>query len=73
MKNPESLRYCMFATNFLAPLSEGQQAVVMALCPSVVCPFVRPCVYASVCKLFLQKTSPQTIDWIFTKFHRNVR
>ena len=34
---------------FLAPLAEGQRAIVMALCPSSVRPFVRACVR----KLFL--------------------
>ena len=42
---------------FLAPLAEGQQAIVMALCLSCVHPFVR----AGVRKLFLQKTSPQKL------------
>ena len=31
-------------TWFLAPLAEGQQAIVMALCPSCVRLSVRPCV-----------------------------
>ena len=30
--------------SFLAPLAEGQRAIVMALCPSCVRPSVRPCV-----------------------------
>ena len=34
--------------SFLAPLAEGQQAIVMALCPSCVRPSVRPCMRASV-------------------------
>ena len=34
---------------FLAPLDEGQRAIVMALCPPCVRPFVRACVR----KLFL--------------------
>ena len=29
-------------------------------------------VHTCIHKIFLLKTSPQTIDWIFTKFHRNV-
>ena len=36
---------------FLAPLAKGQRAIVMALCPSCVCLFVRQsvgaCVHAS--------------------------
>ena len=33
---------------FLAPLAEGQRAIVMALCPSCVRPSVRSCVRASI-------------------------
>ena len=47
---------------FLAPLAKGQRAIVMALCPLCVCPFVHPSV----------RFSSETLDWIFTKFHRNV-
>ena len=46
---------------FLAPLAEGQRAIVMALCPSCVRPFVRPSMRACVRKLFLRKTSPQKL------------
>ena len=44
----------------LAPLAEGQRAIVMALCPSCVRPSVRACVRASV-NFFLKKTSPQKL------------
>ena len=40
---------CSKLTQFLAPLAEGQQAIVMALCPPSVCACFR--------KLILQKTS----------------
>ena len=57
---------------FLAPLAEGQRAIVMALCLSCVRPsmsvYVHTCVHASVRKLFLQKTSPQKL---LTGFLRN--
>ena len=53
------------AFSFLAPLAEGQGAIVMVLCPSCVCPLicpsVRPSVRACILKLFLQKTSPQKL------------
>ena len=60
--------------NFLAPLAEGQRAIVMALCPSCAPQFirlsVRPCVCARIRKLLLQKTSPQKLLtgflWNFT-------
>ena len=47
---------------FLAPLAEGQRAIVM-LCPSCVRPSV-----------ILPETnfSSETTDWIFTKFHMYV-
>ena len=38
---------------FLAPLAEGQRAIVMALCPSCVRPSARSSVRACVRKLFL--------------------
>ena len=38
-------------SQFLAPLAEGQRAIVMALCPSCVRASVRPCVRP--CNLFL--------------------
>ena len=44
-------------SSFLAPLAEGQQAIVMVVCLSCVCSSVRACVR----KLFLQKTSPQKL------------
>ena len=46
---------------FLAPLAEGQRDIVMALCPSV--------------NFFFKKKnfSSETTDWIFTKFHMDVR
>ena len=45
-------------SQFLAPLAKGQQAIVMALCPSCVRPLsVHPCVR----KPFLQKTFPQKL------------
>ena len=46
---------------FLAPLAEGQRAIVMALCPSCVHLFVRQSVRACVHKLFLQKTSQKLL------------
>ena len=50
---------------FLAPLAEGQQAIVMALClscvPSSVLVSVCSSLRWSVGKLFLQKTSPQKL------------
>ena len=30
---------------FIAPLAEGQRAIVMALCPASICPSVRPFVH----------------------------
>ena len=42
---------------FLAPLADGQQAIVMALCLSS----VRQCMRVCVRKLFLQKNSPQKL------------
>ena len=55
----------------LAPLAEGQRAIVMALGPSCVRPSVRSSVRASV-NFFFKNFSSETIDWILTKFHRNV-
>ena len=31
------------------------------------------CVHTCVCKLFFKKKFSETIDWIFTKFHMNVK
>ena len=46
---------------FLAPLAKGQQAIVMALCPSSV-KTIRLSIHACVRpKVFLQKTSPQKL------------
>ena len=50
----------------LTPLAKGQRAIVMALCPSCVCSSM----HASINSL--QNFSSETIDWIFTKLHRNV-
>ena len=56
---------------FLAPLAKGQQAIVMALCPSCVCPSISlsVCLSVSACvrKLFLQNTSPQNFYEISQK------
>ena len=61
---------------FLAPLAKGQRAIVMALCLSWVRPFIRPSVHCPSVHPsvnFLKKNfSSETIDLIFTKFHRNV-
>ena len=57
---------------FLAPLAKGQQAIVMALCPSCVGLSVSPSVRPSVRALPSENFSSETMDWIFTKFHRNV-
>ena len=46
---------------FLAPLAEGQRAIVMALCPSCVRQSVRLAVRPCIRKLLLQKTSPQKL------------
>ena len=48
-------------SRFLAPLAEGQRAIVMVLCPSLVLPSLRSSVCACVRKLVLQKTSPQKL------------
>ena len=54
IKHCGNMRNCSLRANspFLAPLAEGQRAIVMALCPSCVCPVVWPsvclCVRASV-------------------------
>ena len=50
--------------SFLAPLAEGQRAIVMALCLSCGRLSIRVCVR----KLFLQNTSPQKL---LTGFLRN--
>ena len=52
---------CRDLPRFLAPLAFSQRAIVMALCRLCVRPFVYPSVHAWVCKLFLQKTSPQKL------------
>ena len=39
----------VYVSDVLAPLAEGQQAIVMAFCPSC----VRPSVCTCICKLFL--------------------
>ena len=52
---------CSIRYWFLAPVAEGKRAIVMALCP----PCVRP-------SFSLKNFSSETIDWILTKFHRNV-
>ena len=51
LENKLFLSWLLFSSFFLflAPLAEGQRAIVMALCPSCVHPFVRACVR----KLFL--------------------
>ena len=62
--------YLVFSV-LLAPLAEGQRAIVMALCPlcvhSSVCAFIRPCMHVWVRKLFLQKTSPQKLLTLFLR------
>ena len=50
-------RWLLAKFQFLAPLAEGQRAIVMALGPSCVRSSVSACVH----KLFLQKTSPQKL------------
>ena len=50
--------------SFLAPLAKGQWAIVMALCPSCICPSICPC----VCKLFLQKTSQKLLTGFLPNF-----
>ena len=48
-------------SDFLAPLTEGQRAIVMALCPLSVRPPIHPFVCAYILKFFLQNTSPQKL------------
>ena len=60
-------RHSKLKITILAPLAEGQQAIVIPLCiPPSVFPCVRPLT------LSLKNFTSETVDWIFTKFHRNV-
>ena len=52
--------------SILAPLTEGSELFHGVV--SVVRPFVRVCVV----NVFFKNLSSETIDWIFTKFNRNV-
>ena len=52
--------------SFLAPLALGQQAYVMARCPSCVCPSIRALTFSL--NIFFSETTCR----ILMKFHRNV-
>ena len=58
--------YCI---SFLAPLAVGQQAYVIARCPSCIRPFV--CLSVRALTFSLNIFSSETSYWILMKFHRN--
>ena len=52
------------STAFTAPLTEGQQAIVMAFCLSCVRPFICMCIH----KLFLAKTPQKLLTGFLPNF-----